>query len=403
MAGVMASSTQPKLAPQRKKREVSVIAQVQLLASKFQEEDIENYRNPNLSIKQEHPQDLSPSAAPRREVHINSRSHLVAGRRDPEGTRTKQFFKLKKIKEKMRMKERSHDHGYLIKRHHAQPSHDLVLPKKRQVTNTSRNLFNYQHVLDKDRIQNSRTGDLEEILAEKVKMLKRPPISVLTIQQHNIHHKYFNNLMDNLGKEAVPTVATALELIADMDMHNYSTLYIGRAVSTLKVHPKISMDPDELTFHPDIKAALQNIRKSRPVVEDTRIPITPALIREFSKVADRDFSSVMAITMKAILWFAFTCMLRQGKICINTREDSAIQMDNTSCTPHGFGVTFHGWKLKAYRHTIKFPYVHGTRNEAYHAMNKYLKLRKAREIKEKTLFVNDKGTPFNVRNFAPSF
>ena len=372
MAGVMASSMQPKLAPQRKKRVASVIAQVRLLASKFQDEDIENYRNPNFATKQERPQALISGTAARREAHINSTSHLVVGRRDPEGTRTKQLFKLKKLKEKMRIKGGSHDRGYLIKRHHAQPSHDLVLPKKKQVTKTSRpvNLFNYQHTLDKDRTQNSRTGDLEQILAEKVKTLKRPPISVLTIQQNNTHHKYFNNLMDHLGKEAVPTVATALELIADMDMHNYSTRYIGRAVSALKVHPNISMDPDELTFHPDVKAALQNVKKSRPVVEDTRIPITPALIRKFSKVADRDFSSIMAITMKAVLWFTFTCMLRQGEICINTQEDSAIQMDNTSCTPHGFSVTFHGWKLKAYRRTIKFPYVQGTRNEAYHATNK---------------------------------
>ena len=207
--------------------------------------------------------------------------------------------------------------------------------------------------------------------------------------------------MEKLESPNIPTVETTLQLVADMHMQEYSARYIGCAVSALKSHPQIQMNPDDLTFHPDIKAALSNICKERPIKEDMRIPITANLIREFSGIADCNFSPIMAITMKAILWLGLTCMLCQGKICNNTREDSNILLSNMSCSKTGISITFHGWKLKSHRGMLKFPYLKGTEEEAFQAIKKYKKVHKAREVDDPVLFVDDKGKPFNRYNFSP--
>ena len=279
---------------------------------------------------------------------------------------------MKRIRQNLRIKDHTNNKGYIIKKHHAKPTHNLVYKSKQRPTpiltrKPSHNrapLFNYQHAKDKSYWWESRNEGYEEWLAQKIKMLKRPPISKITVQQHCVHHRYFNELITRLNKPLIPTVESALELIADMDMQQYSACYIGRAVSSLKSHPDIKMDPDDLTFHPDIKAALQNAKKECLIKEDTRIPITPALVREFLSLVDRDSSGVMAITMKALLWVGLTCMLRQAEICTNTWEDSTILLSNMSCSLSAINITFHGWKLKCHQQTLKLPYLLGMHDEA---------------------------------------
>ena len=262
-------------------------------------------------------------------------------------------------------------------------------------------LFNFQHAQDKEIRRESHNEGYEERLQENIDRLKTPPLSKVTRQQHNVHHKYFDELMEKLETPNIPTVEMALQLVADMHIQEYLARYIGCVVSVLKSHPQIEMNPDDLTFHPDIKAALSNIRKERPIKEDTRIPITANLIRKFSSIADRDFSPIMAITMKAILWLGLTCMLRQGQICNNTREDSNILLSNMSCSKIGISITFHGWKLKSHRHTLKFLYLKGTKEEAFQAIKKYKRVHEAREVDDPVLFIDDKGKPFNRYNFSP--
>ena len=57
--------------------------------------------------------------------------------------------------------------------------------------------------------------------------LKAPPLSKIMRQQHNTHHKYFDKLMEKLETPNIPTVETALQLVADMHMQEYSARYIG--------------------------------------------------------------------------------------------------------------------------------------------------------------------------------
>ena len=254
---------------------------------------------------------------------------------------------MKRIRQNICIKDHTNNKGYIIKKHHAKPTHDLVYKSKQRPPPI---------------LTRKPSHNLAPLFI--IKMLKRPPISKITVQQHCVHHRYFNELMTRLNKPLIPTVESALELIANMDMQQYSARYIGRAVLALKSHPDLKMDPDDLTFNPDIKAMLQNAKKECLIKEDTKIPITPALVREFLSLADRDFSGVMAITMKALLWVGLTCMLRQGEICTNTQEDSTILLSNMRCSPSAINITFHGWKLKCHQWTLKFPYLLGMHNEA---------------------------------------
>ena len=318
----------------------------------------------------------------------------------------RQYFKQKKIQHTLCLKlHAGPKNEYFIRRQaYRKPTHGVVAKArntKKLFDRKPTGLFNFQHAQDKEIRTESCNEGYEERLQENINRLKTPPLAKVTRQQHNIHHKYFDELMEKLETLNVPTVEMALQLVADMHMQEYSARYIGCAVSALKSHPQIQMNLDDLTFHPDIKAALSNIRKERPIKEDTRIPITPDLIREFSSIADHDFSPIMAITMKAVLWLGLTCMLRQGEICNNMREDSNTLLSNMSCSKTGICITFHGWKLKSHRRTLKFPYLKGTEDEAFQAIKKYKKVREAREVDDPVLFVDNKGKPFNRYNFSP--
>ena len=242
-----------------------------------------------------------------------------------------------------------------------------------------------------------------EKLKESVSKLVIPPMSRVTKQQHNVHHRYFNALIKNLEEENIPVVKSTLHLIADMNMQKYSARYIGCAVSAMRMHKNLAMDPDDITMHIDIKSALENVRKNRPIQEDTRIPLTAAAIWEMCEIADKDFAPHTAILFKALLWTALTCMLRQGELSNNTREDSNMKHSNFALTNTSITATFHGWKLKSHRRTLMFPFIPGTEKEVYTAVRNYLKVRAKFDTGDEALFVDENGIALMRFTFQPFF
>ena len=264
---------------------------------------------------------------------------------------------------------------------------------------------NYQHDKDKARVAKARENpEFEEMIELAVNRLSQFPHSDSTQRQHAIHHRYFDALMKRLKLKPIPTVNTVLRLIADMDINQYSSRYIGCAVSAMKTHRKLNMDGDELTTSRAIKDALANVRKGRPVKEDTRLPISPDMVREMSDIADRDFSSIMALTFKALLWTGITAMLRGGEMTNNTQDGTNIKRENISVSRKGITIPFHGWKNKLHRRTLLFPFLPGTAEEAHSVLKDYIKIRpRLSDHEERALFVDDKGRPFNRFTFTPFF
>ena len=227
--------------------------------------------------------------------------------------------------------------------------------------------------LCRQKISKHRGTDYHQKLKEHVEKLKKSRMSKKTEQSLRCHHRYFNELMAKLNQSCTPTVEKALQLIADMQINEYSTRYITRAVYSLQQHPRADIHVWFLTRNKKVRIAIENLKGAQVITEDTRIPIVPSMVREFAEIADRDFEPKLAITMKAILWIGTTCMLRKGEMagtmaqpaCI-TCQSFQLHKDKTGMT-----ITFHSWKMKSFRCSIPYNFVEGTEKQAYEDIRNY--------------------------------
>ena len=217
-------------------------------------------------------------------------------------------------------------------------------------------------------------------------------MSKKTEQSIRCHHEYFNDLMARLDQSRTPTVEKALQLIADMQIHKYSTRYITCSVYTLQQHPRADIHARFLGKNKKVRIAIQNLKGAQVITEDTRIPVVPSIVRELAEIADRDFTPKLAITMKAILWIGTTCMLQKDEMagtvaqpaCI-TCQSFQLHQDKTGMT-----ITFHGWKMKSFRWSILCNFIEGTQEQAYNDIRNYFKIRDATTTPGTVLFMDDR-------------
>ena len=126
-------------------------------------------------------------------------------------------------------------------------------------------------------------------------------MSASTKRSLRVHNRYFNKLMAHLNQLRVSTIEKALQLVADMQLHKYSTRDITKVVYSLQCHPRVDIRARFLSRHPKIKNAIKNLKGMQVITEDTRTIMVPTIVEEFAEVADHDFPLKMAITMKAML------------------------------------------------------------------------------------------------------
>ena len=87
--------------------------------------------------------------------------------------------------------------------------------------------------------------------------------------------------------------------------------------------------------------------------EDTHIPVTAAMLKEFEQIFDRDLPTYEAIAMKAIVWMTTFCMMRLSEFTYTDHHAGAhqshtIKKENVSLivtgAQPGISVTFLSWK-----------------------------------------------------------
>ena len=93
--------------------------------------------------------------------------------------------------------------------------------------------------------------------------------------------------------------------------------------------------------------------------EDTQILVTIQPLNELRHILDCDLGSYEAITMKAMIWTATFCMLRQSEYCKNDRRleeqtHHALLKENVTLL---LSVTFLSWKGHTGAKTLFFPFM----------------------------------------------
>ena len=142
--------------------------------------------------------------------------------------------------------------------------------------------------------------------------LLKNPLKKSMQDMYQSYHRYFDDLMDSLNRQQIPTVDNVLVLIADMVQKKYSAGYTVKTVGGLRHHCNMAEAPDIVFENDKIKLALANMKKL-PKNEDSRLPVTVKMIEEWEKVADRDLSPKSAVMVKGAVWLGFTCMLRRSE------------------------------------------------------------------------------------------
>ena len=246
--------------------------------------------------------------------------------------------------------------------------------------------------LRREKIAKYKGPEYYQRLSQHVALLKKERTSQATRRSLLTHHRYFNELMRHLGKSPVPTAEKAILLVADMQLHKYSTRYITRAVYSLQRHPRADVRAKFITRSEGVKNAIENLKGAQIVTEDTRIPMTTEMVREFCSIADRDFALKMAITMKAILWIGTNCMLCKGEMAGKASDPAVISRKNFQLhdKKDGMTITFHGWKMKRFRRSIPFDFIGETEKEAYTDIKNYLKIRDNSKTESKALFIDNR-------------
>ena len=91
--------------------------------------------------------------------------------------------------------------------------------------------------------------------------LMHPSLQKSTYSLYKQYHTYFDQLMESIHHQPIPTVENILLMVANMHSKNYSNRYISRLINSLHYHRNMSSSPDEILPNPQVKIALVNIHK----------------------------------------------------------------------------------------------------------------------------------------------
>ena len=115
--------------------------------------------------------------------------------------------------------------------------------------------------------------------AELVK-LKTAKWSETQEKQRATHIRYYNELMIKLGENLKPTPDRALKLITDMKFNKYTAKNICCVVFAIQRHPEGDLQLAVVASDEQVKIAMRKIKQDVMQKEDTRLPMTPDMIRE---------------------------------------------------------------------------------------------------------------------------
>ena len=245
--------------------------------------------------------------------------------------------------------------------------------------------------------------ELREHLKKGAKELSKPALRKSTVSNNMILVRKFNELMDKLGEERAPTPHRALMFFTHLRNSGYSVSYISKSLTSLKYHPNLEEDYEDIATHPDVRIALANLRRNTLQSEDSRVPLTLQCMQQFEELIDK-FTPKAALTMKTALWLGLTCMLRLGELCTTTNGESVdvhtLSFGNMIYDKNSVTLTFNGWKLLNHRRSIKFPFIEGTRVKMYTMLRDYTNYwKKTARSYVTSLIINEDGTAMSRQNF----
>ena len=228
--------------------------------------------------------------------------------------------------------------------------------------------------------------------------LNKPMVWQSTIQANMSLVKKFDSLMEELGEENIPTLHRALMFLGLLKRKNYSVSYISKGLTCLKYHPKLQEEYNDIATHPNVRNALENLRKSTLQTEDNRVPLTQTAIEQFEQIVDNDFSEKVALMVKVALWLGWTCMLQLGELvfCPRAYDESAthtINFNQLDFDEKEIMITFAGWKMIQHRWALVFPYIKGSERKVFNLLTKYKEYRTVMARKDvQTIIINENGT-----------
>ena len=144
-------------------------------------------------------------------------------------------------------------------------------------------------------------------LAGEVASISKPKTNAAEERQGLAVLMRFQKLVKTEGRQPVMNVDNLVLFIAHLSLAEYSPASIRIMLYNFKKYLPAEGVPE---FSSPIVLRALKYRGSYRGTEDTRIPVTAAMLKEFEKIFDQDLPTYDAIAMKAVVWMAMFCMMR---------------------------------------------------------------------------------------------